>query len=82
MGDKTQLATISLAVEYQEILTVWMGTTLGMMVSNGFGIVVGTVMGKRIPEQAVKWFAALLFIAFGYTVSTRRCRTMSGALLW
>ena len=65
MGDKTQLATISLAVEYQAILTVWMGTTLGMMVSNAFGIVVGIVMGKKIPERIIKWGAAILFIGFG-----------------
>ncbi len=65
MGDKTQLATISLAVEYRAIWTVWMGTTLGMMISNGIGIVFGNLMGKRLPERAIKWAAALIFIAFG-----------------
>ena len=65
MGDKTQLATISLAVEYQAIITVWMGTTLGMMVSNAFGIIVGIVMGKKIPERIIKWGAAVIFIGFG-----------------
>ena len=65
MGDKTQLATIALAVEYNTILPVWMGTTLGMIISNGFGIIVGNVMGKHIPERAIKWSSALIFIAFG-----------------
>ena len=65
MGDKTQLATISLAVKYNAIWSVWMGTTAGMMIADAFGIVVGIVMGKRIPERAVKWGAALVFIAFG-----------------
>ena len=65
MGDKTQLATISLAVEYNSIFRVWMGTTLGMMISNAFGIIVGIVMGKKIPERAIKWGSALIFIAFG-----------------
>jgi len=65
MGDKTQLATISLAVKYNAIWSVWMGTTAGMMIADAFGIVVGIVMGKRIPERAVKWGAALIFIAFG-----------------
>jgi putative Ca2+/H+ antiporter (TMEM165/GDT1 family) len=65
MGDKTQLATISLAVEYQAIITVWMGTTLGMMISNAFGIIVGIVMGKKIPEQMIKWGSAVIFIGFG-----------------
>ncbi len=65
MGDKTQLATIALAVEYNTIITVWMGTTLGMIISDGFGIIVGNVMGKHIPERAIKWASALIFIAFG-----------------
>ena len=65
MGDKTQLATISLAVEYRAVWTVWMGTTLGMMVSNAIGIVVGNLMGKRLPERAIKWAAAAIFVAFG-----------------
>jgi putative Ca2+/H+ antiporter (TMEM165/GDT1 family) len=65
MGDKTQLATISLAVEYNVVINVWMGTTLGMMISNAFGIIVGIVMGKKIPERAIKWGSALIFIIFG-----------------
>lgn len=65
MGDKTQLATIALAVEYNTIIPVWMGTTLGMIISNGFGIIVGNVMGRHIPERAIKWVSALIFIAFG-----------------
>jgi putative Ca2+/H+ antiporter (TMEM165/GDT1 family) len=65
MGDKTQLATISLAVKYQTVWTVWMGTTAGMMVADAIGIVVGIVMGRHIPERAVKWVAALTFVGFG-----------------
>ncbi|MBI4838952.1 MAG: TMEM165/GDT1 family protein [Nitrospirae bacterium] len=65
MGDKTQLATISLAVQYNTIITVWMGTTLGMVLSNAIGIIAGNVMGRHIPEQAIKWCAALIFIVFG-----------------
>ncbi|MCL5023751.1 MAG: TMEM165/GDT1 family protein [Nitrospirae bacterium] len=65
MGDKTQLATIALAVEYNTVITVWMGTTIGMVVSNAFGIVVGNVMGRHIPERGIRWVAALIFIAFG-----------------
>ena len=65
MGDKTQLATIALAVEYHTVIPVWMGTTVGMIISNGFGIVVGNVMGTHIPERAIKWVSALIFIAFG-----------------
>jgi putative Ca2+/H+ antiporter (TMEM165/GDT1 family) len=41
MGDKTLLAKISLAVEYNTILPVRMGTTIGMIITNGFGIMMG-----------------------------------------
>lgn len=65
MGDKTQLATVSLAVQYQNALGVLMGTTLGMVVSDSIGIVVGIVMHKHIPEKTIKWISAVIFILFG-----------------
>ncbi|HMK42755.1 MAG TPA: TMEM165/GDT1 family protein [Dissulfurispiraceae bacterium] len=64
-GDKTQLATVALAAQYNTVLPVWLGTTAGMMIADAIGIIFGVVMGRRIPENAVKWFAALIFIAFG-----------------
>lgn len=66
MGDKTQLATISLAVQYQSMLNVLMGTTLGMLVADGIGIVVGIVLRKHLPERSIKWFSAIVFILFGF----------------
>jgi putative Ca2+/H+ antiporter (TMEM165/GDT1 family) len=65
MGDKTQLATVALAAKYQTIIPVWMGTTTGMIIADVIGIVVGIVLGKKIPAAAVKWFAASIFILFG-----------------
>lgn len=65
MGDKTQLATIALAAKFNTILPVWMGTTVGMMIADGIGILFGIVMGKKIPERTMKGFAATLFIGFG-----------------
>lgn len=65
MGDKTQLATITLAAQFHTILPVWCGTLIGMIIADGFGIIVGIVMGKRIPERTVKWVAAIVFILCG-----------------
>jgi putative Ca2+/H+ antiporter (TMEM165/GDT1 family) len=65
MGDKTQLATVALAAQFATVLPVWLGTTTGMMIADGLGIILGIVLGKKIPERAVKWFAAIIFIAFG-----------------
>lgn len=65
MGDKTQLATVALAAKYQSIIPTWMGTTTGMLIADAIGIGFGIVLGKKIPERAVKWFAAIIFILFG-----------------
>ena len=65
MGDKTQLATISLAVEYQNVFSVLMGTTLAMVTADAIGIIIGIVMRKHIPEKAIKWFSAVVFVLFG-----------------
>jgi putative Ca2+/H+ antiporter (TMEM165/GDT1 family) len=65
MGDKTQLATVALAAKYMSIVPVWLGTTTGMIIADAIGIIIGIVLGKKIPERFVKWFAALIFIAFG-----------------
>jgi Ca2+/H+ antiporter, TMEM165/GDT1 family len=65
MGDKTQLATVALAAEFNTIVPVWLGTTAGMLIADAFGIIVGIVLHKNIPEKQVKWFAAMVFIGFG-----------------
>jgi putative Ca2+/H+ antiporter (TMEM165/GDT1 family) len=64
-GDKTQLATIALAADYASVWPVWLGTTSAMVVADAFGIVVGVVLGKRLPERTIKWVSALVFIGFG-----------------
>ncbi len=65
MGDKTQLATVALAAEFNTIIPVWLGTTAGMVVADAIGIGFGILMGKKLPEKLVKWTAAAIFIAFG-----------------
>ncbi len=79
MGDKTQLATVALAAKYQSIFPIWMGTTAAMLAADAFGIIVGVILGKKIPERFVKWFAAVIFILFGiiglYDSLPERCLT-------
>lgn len=67
MGDKTQLATVALAARFNALIPVWLGTSSGMMVADGVGIIIGIVLGRKIPERLVKWVAALTFIGFGLT---------------
>ena len=65
LGDKTMLTTITIASQQQSFIGVWLGSTLGMVVADGLAIIVGKVMGRRIPERAVKIIAAIVFFAAG-----------------
>ena len=66
LGDKTQLATIALATRYPtNPLAVLMGTTTGMVLADGFGILVGVVLCRKIPERIIKIVSASVFMIFG-----------------
>jgi putative Ca2+/H+ antiporter (TMEM165/GDT1 family) len=64
LGDKTMLATITLATTYAP-LGVWIGSTVGMVAADALAIFVGRVLGTRLPQRAVRIGAAGLFFAFG-----------------
>jgi putative Ca2+/H+ antiporter (TMEM165/GDT1 family) len=64
LGDKTMLATITLATTEGAIGT-WAGSTLGMVAADALAIVVGKQLGSRLPERAVKYGAAAAFVIFG-----------------
>jgi len=64
LGDKTMLCTVTLASQYPPV-PVWLGSTLGMVISDALAIWVGQAMGKRLPEKAVKMGAAAIFLVFG-----------------
>lgn len=64
LGDKTMLATVTLATNNGWFGT-WIGSTIGMVAADALAIGVGALLGKRLPEKAIKIGAAVLFFAFG-----------------
>ena len=64
LGDKTMLATITLATQHGWV-GVWIGSTIGMVAADALAIVVGRILGRRLPERAIRWGAAALFVIFG-----------------
>jgi len=64
LGDKTQLATLTLATQ-RSPLAVWVGATLGMFTATALALVVGRVVGTRLPEKPIRIAAAVLFLVFG-----------------
>nr|WP_221494122.1 TMEM165/GDT1 family protein [Actinomadura coerulea] len=68
LGDKTMLATVTLAADHGGIagLTgVWLGSTVGMVAADALAIVVGQMLGRRLPERVIKYGAAAGFAVFG-----------------
>lgn len=67
LGDKTMLATVALASDYNWV-GVWVGATAGMVLADAVAIAVGTVLHRRLPEHLLHIAASLLFLAFGLWV--------------
>ena len=70
IGDKTQIATIALGAQFQNVMLVTLGTTLGMMLANVPAVYLGDRIVQRVPLGAVRGVAALIFLAIGMWVIT------------
>ncbi|GAA1849841.1 hypothetical protein GCM10009836_32000 [Pseudonocardia ailaonensis] len=81
LGDKTMLATITLATQHGWF-GVWLGSTLGMVAADALAIVVGRQLGKRLPEKAIRYGAAVLFLVFGVALLVDAIQQLSGRGAW
>jgi Ca2+/H+ antiporter, TMEM165/GDT1 family len=64
LGDKTMLATITLATQHGWVGT-WVGSTVGMVAADALAILVGRLLGRHLPEKTIRYGAAALFAIFG-----------------
>lgn len=67
MGDKTQIATITLGAKYDASFAIIAGTTLGMMAANAPAILFGEAALKKLPLKAMRIVASVMFLGFGVT---------------
>jgi putative Ca2+/H+ antiporter (TMEM165/GDT1 family) len=68
MGDKTQVATVMLAAQYQTWFAVVAGTTLGMLLANAPVVWFGERVMRRVPVRAVHIVSALIFLGLGLAI--------------
>ena len=64
-GDKTQVATITMAAHYGALFMVVMGTTLGMLIADIPAVFAGEKLATRIPMKLVHSIAAAVFALLG-----------------
>ena len=75
LGDKTMLATITLAVDHDWV-GVWIGSTVGMVAADALAIVVGAVLGRKLPEKAIRYGAAAAFAVFAVVLLVEGVRAL------
>lgn len=62
MGDKTQIATATLAARYHTLVPVVGGSVLGMLSTDALAILIGEIAAKRLPMKLIRAVAALVFL--------------------
>jgi Ca2+/H+ antiporter, TMEM165/GDT1 family len=63
-GDKTMLVTLTLAAT-NDPLGTWLGASAGMFGANVAAVIVGALLGARLPRRPVQLLAAGAFVVFG-----------------
>jgi len=65
MGDKTQLAAMTMAAQTKKPWAVFLGATLALAAVSALGVIVGGTLGNYVPLEWVKRLAAVAFIVIG-----------------
>jgi putative Ca2+/H+ antiporter (TMEM165/GDT1 family) len=68
MGDKTQLAAMTMAAQTKRPWMVFIGASLALVAVSAIGVVVGGVVANFVPLIWVKRVAALAFIVIGILI--------------
>jgi putative Ca2+/H+ antiporter (TMEM165/GDT1 family) len=72
IGDKTQLAAMTMAAQTERPWAVFIGAALALTAVSAIGVVVGSVIGDYIPLIWVKRVAAIAFIVIGVLILLNR----------
>ena len=68
MGDKTQLAAMTMAAETKKPWAVFIGASVALAAVSALGVLVGAVLGNYVPLDWVKRIAAIAFIIIGILI--------------
>lgn len=68
IGDKTQLATVTLAAKYPSLIQVVMGTTVGMLIADVPAVLLGEKVAHKLPLKLIRLVAAAIFATLGIII--------------
>ena len=65
MGDKTQLAAMTMAASSGHPISVLLGASLALTAVSAIGVMVGGALGTYLPVDWIKRGAGIAFVAIG-----------------
>lgn len=68
MGDKTQLAAMTMAADTKRPLTVFLSSALALVCVSALGVAVGGALGHYLPLEWIRRAAAFGFITIGVLI--------------
>ena len=68
MGDKTQLAAMTMAADTKKPVAVFLASALALVCVSALGVAVGGTLGHYLPLEWIRRVAALGFIAIGVLI--------------
>ncbi len=71
LGDKTQIAAMCQAAQYQRPWLVLLGASLALTVVSAIGVAIGHFAGVCFPRESIRYVAAGLFIIMGVLMALK-----------
>ena len=68
MGDKTQLAAMTMAADTKKPVAVFLASVLALVCVSALGVAVGGALGHYLPLEWIRRAAALGFITIGVLI--------------
>jgi putative Ca2+/H+ antiporter (TMEM165/GDT1 family) len=65
LGDKTQLAVISMTAKHKAPLWIFLGAASALIAVTALGVLGGELLTRIIPEAILRKIAAVLFVGMG-----------------
>ncbi len=68
MGDKTQLAAMTMAAQTKKPWAVFIGASVALVCVSAIGVLVGGVLSQYVPLEWIKRVSAVAFIVIGVLI--------------
>ena len=72
LGDKTQLATMLMAVKTNSMGSVFLGSAAALVLSSLLGVLAGSVVTRFVPANYIQTAAGIGFVIIGLLLITGR----------